>query len=136
MPLHLQRRPPTAPTSELPQPYTAPRFWKLKDSAYVKAATPFYQYLGHRFKWPNSTLKAGIEGQITLSLRVLPDGTVGQAEIIHRDLRQAAGYSPEEGLEKGTAVLEAEALDFMKKLRFEPAATTDTITVPLNFSMP
>ncbi|GAB2870709.1 hypothetical protein GCM10027044_36080 [Hymenobacter ruber] len=137
MPLHMQRRPSTAQeaAAETSQSYTAPRFWKLKDSAYVKAAAPFYQYVGRRFTWPSSTFKAGIEGQITVRLILRPDGTVSQAEIAQRALKQAAGYIPEEGLEKGTAALEAEALQFMKKLRFEPAATTDTITVPLSLRM-
>ena len=91
MPLHVQRRPPTAQkaSAETSQLYTAPRFWKLKDSAYVKAATPFYQYVGSHFKWPASTFKAGIEGQITVRLILLPNGTVASAEIAQRALKQA-----------------------------------------------
>jgi outer membrane biosynthesis protein TonB len=135
MPLHLQRRPPAAQKAAAETPHSIIRFWKLRDSAYVKAAGPFYQYLGRRFQWPSSTLKAGIEGQITVSLIVLPDGTVGGVEIAHRALKQVEGFLPDDGLEKGTAALETEAMQFMKKLRFEPAATTDTILVPLSLKI-
>lgn len=136
MPLHVQRQPPSAQkAAAATQSYVVPRFWKLKDSAYVKAAVPFYQYVGRRFTWPSSTLNAGIEGQITVRLILLPDGSVGRAEIAQLALKQAEGYIPEEGLAKGTAALEAEALLFMKKLRFEPAVTNDTIAVPLSLKM-
>ena len=137
MPLHVQRRLPTAQNgaAETFQLYSAPRFWKLKDSAYVKAAIPFYEYIGSHFKWPSATFKAGIEGQITVRLILLPNGTVAQAEIAHRTLKQAQGYIPEEGLERETAALEAEALQFMKNLRFESAGTGDTIMVPLSLRM-
>ena len=134
MPLHLQRRLPPASTKAL-QPFISPRFWKLRDSAYVKAATPFYKYVGSGFKWPNSTFEAGIEGRVVVRLILAPDGTVVHAEIAQRDLKQAAGYIEEEGLDRGIAALEAEALQFMKKLRFESAATSDTISVPLSIKM-
>ena len=137
LPVHLQRSaPPTLPVKQLmTKPLISPRFWKLKDSAFVKAAVPFYQYVSSRFTWPSSTFKAGIEGRIVVRLLLLPDGTVGRAEIAERALQQAEGYLPEEGLQRGTAALEAEALQFMRKLRFEPAATADTITVPLSLKM-
>ena len=34
-------------------------------------------------------------------LILLPNGTVAHAEIAHRTLKQAQGYIPEEGLERG-----------------------------------
>ena len=137
MPLHVPHRQPTAQqaAAETSQSYTAPRFWKLKDSAYVQAAVPFYAYVGRRFTWPSSTFRAGIEGQITVRLLLLPNGTVGRAAISQRALKQADGYLPEEGLERGIAALEAEALQFMRNLRFEHAATVGSISVPLSFRM-
>lgn len=137
MPLHLQHRSPPAKgaSAETLQLYTSPRFWKLRDSAYVKAAVPFYQYVSSHFRWPNSTFRAGIEGRISVRLILSPDGTVDRAEIVQQALNQVEGFLKEDGLDKGIAALEAEALQFMKKLRFESAATVDTITVPLRLKM-
>ena len=141
MPLHLQRSVPPAaralagkPTEEAAG-ITSPRFWKLKDSAFVKAAAPFYQYVGSQFRWPVTTFRAGIEGRIVVRLVVLPTGVVERAEVVRRELKQAEGYSKEEGLDRGTAALETEDVRFIRQLRFEPAVTVDTIAVPLTRRM-
>ena len=82
MPVHLSRRPEPLKPKALPRPEVAPvavRFWKLKDSAYVKAATPFYRYVSQHMKWPVTTLQAGIEGRIYVRVILTPVGTVAQS---------------------------------------------------------
>jgi outer membrane biosynthesis protein TonB len=134
MPLHLQRQP-VQPAQPPTAPYIAARFWKLQDTAYVRAASAFYQYVGSRFRWPATTMQAGLEGTISVRLVLRPDGSVSRADIIGRTLHQATGYSEFEMTGRAHTDLDAETIRFMQNLQFRPAASSDTVTVPLRLRM-
>ena len=116
------------------KPFVGVRFWQLKDSARVKAATDFYRFLQSQFRWPSTTISNGVEGRVSVRLLLLPNGSIQEASIIGRELEQANGY-PAGDFSKGSEALDAAIALFAKKLRFEPATTTDTMRFSINFRL-
>lgn len=114
--------------------FVAARYWTLKDSAYLKAATSFYQHIRSQFRWPGTTISNGVEGKLTIRLKILPNGSVEVADIVNRQLTQSSDY-PGGSLEKGSEALDGTVLDFAKKLHFQPAANVDTMRFSITFRL-
>ena len=54
---------------------------------------------------------------------------------MRRELNENDEAGDKSFAEKGRADLDAEALQLMRSLRFEPATRIDTITIPLTYRM-
>lgn len=133
MPLMVAGKPSFSPAS-------LPRFWTTSDSVTsITQRRQAVEWLQRRLVIPNDFLEhtdyALARGTLATAhfefrLIVRPDGIVKKPKLLKQEISDATLYSPESLL-----LLVQEAERKFGQLRFTPAATQDTITLPVTFGL-
>ncbi|RSK47177.1 hypothetical protein EI291_16425 [Hymenobacter rigui] len=127
---------PYGPTKVVPP---VARFWLKPDSASAQQAQTLVALLMRRTGLPDAFLRhkdytthadEGIIISFFFLAVVRPDGTVGSVTLQKQTGDEERAYSPE-----SIALLADEGRRAIKTLRFEAAATQDSLTIPLHFRL-
>ena len=150
MSVKLQRGVPVSPTrlkarpksgtaaSKAPSSPVLSRFWHQADTAVAKYRLYqlFHQTASRQLKYPQNSLRAGLEGKIYVRLTILADGSVGQAIVTRRELASWHKEEDKKLSDLGKADLDAEVLRVMRSVHFEPSKmASDTVTIASGFAI-
>ena len=103
--------PATSPTSKAAQPIAIPTDKEIADSPIYKPAP----------EYPDRAMLANIEGRITLSVTIAPDGHVAKAEVISAE---PSGW------------FEEAALEAIKAWKYRPPRKEVNFQVAIEFTLP
>lgn len=138
MPLAVGQRASTPYNSAKILPPT-PRFWRKPDSTAFRHAQALSLLVARRTGLPTAFLlhkdytihaKEDISIKLHFLAIIQPNGSVSSAELQKQTGDKEHAYSPE-----SIALLVAEGKRAIKTLKFEPAATQDTLKIPLRFRL-